>query len=72
MLVALRGGYFSEHVTKGNRKFVTLGLGLGFAGFRLDLSYSLPGQFNALENTLTASLGARFNLDKKTFFRFKE
>ena len=73
ILAAIRAGYFNEHASKGNRKFITLGVGFGYAGFRLDLSYLLPTQQrHPLENTVSISLGARFNLDKDTFFRFKE
>ena len=73
ILIALRGGYFHEHSTKGGRKFVTIGSGLGIAGFRLDLAYLLPTQQrHPMQNTFAVSLGGRFNLDGKTFFRFTE
>ncbi|MEO7907460.1 MAG: type IX secretion system outer membrane channel protein PorV, partial [Saprospiraceae bacterium] len=52
ILAALRAGYFSEHASKGNRKFLTFGLGLGYAGFRIDFSYLVPTeQRNPLENS---------------------
>ncbi|PIE88529.1 MAG: hypothetical protein CSA04_01415, partial [Bacteroidetes bacterium] len=54
---ALRGGYFYEHATKGNRKYFTLGAGLRYNVFGLDFSYLIPvGQRNPLENTLRFSL----------------
>ncbi len=73
LLAAFRAGYFHEHETKGNRKFFTLGGGFGYGGFRIDLAYWLPtNQRSPLENTLSISLGARFNLGGKQFFRFSE
>jgi nitronate monooxygenase len=49
----IRGGYFHEHATKGNRKYVTLGLGFNYSVFTLDLSYLVPtAQRNPLEHTL--------------------
>jgi hypothetical protein len=54
---ALRAGYFYEHPTKGNRKYFTLGAGLKYTKFRLDLSYLIPTeQHNPLENTLRFSM----------------
>lgn len=54
---AIRGGYFHEHSTKGNRKFFTLGIGLRLNVFGLDFSYLIPMyQNNPLQNTLRFSL----------------
>ena len=54
---ALRFGYFHEHATKGNRKYFTMGAGLKYTKFKLDLSYLVPTeQHNPLENTLRFSL----------------
>jgi len=54
---ALRAGYFYEHPTKGNRKYITMGAGLKYTKFRLDLSYLIPTeQHNPLENTLRFSM----------------
>ena len=54
---AIRGGYFYEHPTKGNRKFFTIGLGLKYNVFGLDFAYLIPiEQRNPLENTLTFTL----------------
>lgn len=54
---AIRGGYFYENETKGNRKYFTLGAGLKYNVFGLDLSYLIPtDQRNPLENTLRFSL----------------
>lgn len=73
VLAALRAGYFNENVTKGNRKFTTVGVGLGFAGFRLDYAKLFPLENgHPLENTFILSLGARFNIGDGNFFRFKE
>lgn len=57
---SVRAGYFNEAARKGNRKYVTLGAGLKYNVFGLDVSYIIPvnGQVgtNPLESTL------RFNL----------
>ncbi len=54
---AVRAGYFYEHKTKGNRKFFTMGLGLKYNVFGLDISYIIP-QYpnNPLANTIRFSL----------------
>jgi hypothetical protein len=54
---AIRAGYFYEDVTKGNRKFYTVGAGLKMNVFALDFSYLLPAaQNNPLANTLRFTL----------------
>lgn len=65
---SVRTGYFWEHATKGNRKYITLGAGLRYNVFGLDFSYLIPAYFNAsnvqkspLENTLRFSL--TFDID---------
>jgi len=59
---AIRGGYFHEHETKGNRKFFTLGLGLKYNVFGLDFSYIIPVmQRSPLENVLRFSLTFDFD-----------
>ncbi len=58
---AIRGGYFHEHETKGNRKFFTAGVGLRLNVFVLDFSYLIPvKQNNPLANTLRFTLGFEF------------
>ena len=58
----LRGGYFYEHATKGNRKYFTLGAGFKYNVFALDFSYLIPTtQRNPMENTLRFSLLFNFN-----------
>lgn len=59
----VRGGYFYEHETKGNRKYFTLGAGFKYNVFTLDFSYLIPTtQRNPLENTLRFTL--LFNFEK--------
>lgn len=55
---AVRAGYFSEHATKGGRKFLTVGVGLKYNIFGLNFSYLVPttNQRNPLDNTLRFSL----------------
>ena len=61
---SVRTGYFHEHGLKGNRKFFTLGLGLKYNIFGLDMSYLIPanGQRSPLDNTLRFTL--MFNFEK--------
>lgn len=59
---ALRGGYFYEHETKGNRKYFTMGVGFKYNVLGLDFSYLIPvEQRNPMENTLRFTL--RFNFE---------
>ena len=53
-LVSIRSGYFHEHSAKGNRKYLTLGIGARFRIYSLDFSYLVPvnGQNNPLANTI--------------------
>jgi hypothetical protein len=55
---AVRGGYFYESAVKGNRKYLTVGLGLKYNIFGMNLSYLVPttNQRNPLDNTLRFSL----------------
>lgn len=54
---AVRGGYFHEDQTKGNRKYFTFGIGLKFKVFGIDFAYLVPTQsINPLANTLRFSL----------------
>lgn len=58
---ALRAGYFNEHYTKGNRKFATLGAGIRFSKFEMDLSYLVSvTQRSPLANTLRVSMQFHF------------
>ena len=64
-VLAIRAGYFYENRYKGNRKYVTLGVGLRYNVFGLDFSYLIPtvSQQNPLEKTLRFSL--LFDLNKQ-------
>jgi hypothetical protein len=57
---ALRGGYFYEHATKGNRRYFTMGVGIKYNVFGLNFSYLIPtgsgNNQNPLANTLRFSL----------------
>ena len=66
---AFRLGYYGEHRTKGNRKFVTVGAGLRLSVFGLDFSYLVPAYFGSsnqqsspLARTLRFTL--TFNFDE--------
>ena len=59
---ALRGGYFYENETKGNRKYFTAGAGFRMNVFSLDISYLMPmAQNHPLARTLRFSLSFDFN-----------
>lgn len=57
---ALRGGYFFEDKTKGNRRYFTAGVGIKYNVFGLNFSYLIPTgsgiNQNPLANTLRFSL----------------
>jgi hypothetical protein len=59
---AIRGGYFNENQTKGNRKYFTAGAGFKMHIFSLDFSYLMPvASNNPLARTLRFSLSFDFN-----------
>jgi len=54
---AIRGGYFHEDGSKGNRKYFTAGAGFRLSGFTIDFSYLMPVKANhPLARTLRFSL----------------
>lgn len=54
---AVRAGYFYENPNKGNRQYLTMGIGIKYQIFNLDFSYLVPiDQRNPLENTLRFTL----------------
>ena len=67
-MFTVRAGFFHEAQNKGDRRYVTLGAGIVFNAFGLDVSYLVPvnntanSGTNPLESTLRLSL--TFNLDK--------
>ncbi len=61
-LFAVRGGYFYEDRQKGNRKFITAGLGLRYQVFGVDFAYLFTqGRTSPLQETLRLTL--HFNFD---------
>ncbi len=59
---ALRGGFFYEDPTKGNRKYFTTGAGFRLKAFTLDFSYLMPlAQNHPLAHTLRFSIAFDFN-----------
>jgi hypothetical protein len=59
---AVRGGYFHENATKGNRKYFTVGAGFKMNIFALDFSYLMPvAQNHPLARTLRFSMSFEFN-----------
>ena len=66
-LIAVRTGYFFEPVSKGNRKYITMGAGLTLAKrYGLDLAYLIPTNAgNPLANTWRISLNLKADALKK-------
>lgn len=62
---AVRAGYYFENFLKGDRKFLTVGVGLEYNVFGLNLSYLVPtnNRRNPLDNTLRFT----FNFDFEAF-----
>lgn len=60
--LAVRSGYFNEHSTKGNRKYLTLGLGVKNHLFSLDITYLYPtnGLNSPLANTFRITFITEF------------
>lgn len=59
---AIRGGYFHENASKGNRKYFTAGAGIMLNVFSLDFAYLMPLAVNhPLARTLRFSLSFDFN-----------
>lgn len=64
---AVRGGYFHESAQQGGRTYATLGVGLKYQSFGLDLSYLInTSKINsALDNTLR--FGLTWNIGSETY-----
>lgn len=66
-LFFVRAGYFHESPYKGNRQFLTFGVGLKYSVFNIDVSYLFAlKQYHPLANTLRFTLSfdfASFNKD---------
>ena len=59
---AFRTGFFNEHYSKGARQFITLGAGIKYMVFTVDLSYLISTrQQNPLANTLRFTLRLQFS-----------
>ena len=66
---AARLGYFYEHESKGGRKYMTIGAGMKFSVFSVDISYLVPTtkiSTNPLAHTLRIQLSADFKPSDKT------
>ncbi len=65
-LFAFRVGFFHEDKTKGNREYFTVGAGLRYNVFALDMAYLIPTHVrNPLANTLRFTLMFDFDAFKK-------
>jgi hypothetical protein len=69
-LFALRMGYFHESKYKGARQYLTLGAGLRYNIFGIDISYLMPvssvTNSNPLKNTLRFSILFNFDAQNRT------
>ena len=62
-LIMARVGYFYEHPTKGDRQYLSMGLGIRYQVFGVDGTYLVPNsRANPLSQTIRVSL--HLNLDK--------
>lgn len=63
---AFRGGYYYESAEKGNRRYFTVGAGIKYNVFGINLSYLIPTSVipNPLDNTLRFSLLFDFSVFK--------
>ena len=69
---AARTGYFTEHSTKGNRKYLSFGVGLKYNVFAMDISYLVPfyvsnqniAGVSPLANTLQFTMSFTFDKNK--------
>ncbi len=62
-LVAFRTGYYTESRANGNREYVTLGTGIRYQQFGIDLGYLMSTQaYHPLDNTLRITV--KLNLAK--------
>lgn len=61
-MVFVRAGYFYENEERGDRQYLTTGVGLAYKIVRLDGSYLIPtsGRQNPLENTFRVSVSVDF------------
>jgi hypothetical protein len=57
-MLSIRTGYFHEHETKGNRKYLTIGIGAGWNAINIDASYLIPvnGEKSPLAHTIRLTL----------------
>ncbi|WP_188562040.1 type IX secretion system outer membrane channel protein PorV [Hymenobacter frigidus] len=65
-LLYARGGYFYENRDKGDRQYLSLGLGLRYQVFGVDGTYLVPTGSNSQNNPLaqTIRVSLHFNLNK--------
>jgi hypothetical protein len=71
---AIRGGYFNESAMKGNRKYMTLGIGVKMTTMMVDFSYLVPnaGSSSPLANTMRFTFSFNFGKPKKQKDTIKE
>ena len=65
-LLYARGGYFYENRDKGDRQYLSMGLGLRYQVFGVDGTYLVPTGSNSQNNPLaqTIRVSLHFNLNK--------
>ncbi|MEA3496227.1 MAG: type IX secretion system outer membrane channel protein PorV [Bacteroidota bacterium] len=65
---AVRAGYFYEHEMKGNRQFLSLGIGMKYNILNLDVSYLIPTNNKTASQTSPLDKTVRFSI----IFNFKD
>ena len=66
MYFAFRVGRYMEHETKGNRKYSTIGFGIGLYGFTVDYR-NVSSSSGLYDNNRIFAIGFKTNLDGKLF-----
>ena len=67
-LLFIRAGYFNEAATKGDRKYLTVGIGIKYSVFAIDAAYIIPVSKRTdspLAHTLRFTLSFDFDIDRK-------
>jgi hypothetical protein len=66
-LMFIRAGYFNEAKTKGNRKYITAGVGFKYSIFAIDAAYIIPiaVRTSPLDHTLRFTLSFEFDAERK-------
>ena len=62
---ALRSGYYSENRLKGDRKFLTFGVGVKYKVLGMNVSYQIPKSSNLIQYSKILKLALVLDIDQK-------